>query len=138
MSVSIRKQQRGDTIVEVLMAIVVVSMVLVAAYVTTTRNINGVEDTQEHSEALQLAQAQIEFLHDTTKSPAKNQCFDTNGNIVGNAKCKVDASGNPTTGQPQFTVAITHNNPTTYKVAVTWFSLNQDAPSNSVTLYYQP
>lgn len=132
-----RRDQRGDTIVEVMIAIVVISMVLVAAYVTTTRNINGLQDTQEHSEALQLAQAQLEFLHNSATEPADHQCFNTSGGITGGASCMVDASGAPTTSQPQFNIDITNDSPPTFKVTITWASVKAGV-TNNVTLFYQP
>ena len=140
-SLNIRHSQRGDTIVEVLIAITVISMVLVAAYVTTSHNVNSMTDTQEHSEALQLAQTQIEFLHNTTTPPTDGHCFDSNGNVQtagGNPDpCKQDSSGNQTSSQPQFNVDITNDNPPTYKVTVTWTSLTHNTQDN-VTLFYQP
>lgn len=134
----IRRSQQGDTIVEVMIAIVVVSMILVAAYVTTTHNINGLQDTQEHSEALQLAQSQLEWLHNSSTMPSPHDCFDTSGRLTNGNSCKVDASGVPTTGQPQFKIDITDSAAPTFKVAITWASIDNPAVTNNVTLYYQP
>jgi prepilin-type N-terminal cleavage/methylation domain-containing protein len=142
---SILRSQRGDTLVEVLIAITVVSMVLVTAYATTTRNVDSMQDTQEHSEALQLAQTQIEYLHNVSKAgrPASGGCFNNSGTAVAhlNSGCLVDASDNPTTTQPQFTIQIsnTYNavtGLTVYSVQVTWPSLSNGI-NNNVTLYYQ-
>jgi prepilin-type N-terminal cleavage/methylation domain-containing protein len=132
------KNQSGDTIVEVLIAIVVVSMVLVAAYVTTTRSVNGIQDTEEHSEALQLAQTQLEFLHNATALPASNECFSNSGTITSGTNCLVNSSGTPTSGQPQFKINITQENLYTYLVAVTWASISEGGVTNNVSLYYQP
>lgn len=129
--------QRGDTIVEVLIAIVVVSIVLVAAYQTTTRNINGIQSTQEHSEALQLAQTQLEYLHNSSTPPTTGQCYPNNSSTpVGGINCLVDASGTPTSVQPQFKLAFS-NVGSTYQITVTWASI-QAGETNNVTLYYQP
>lgn len=140
------QNQAGDTIVEVLIAIVVVSMVLVAGYITTTRSIDGMQETQEHSEGLQLAQSQLEYLHDSSSVPAANQCFDSSDAIVGGTNCVVDSSGcilgttgcPPTTVEPQFKIAINQVHAATYSVAVTWQSLVQSKITDNVTLYYQP
>lgn len=140
------RNQRGDTIVEVLIAIAVVSLVLVTAYATSTRNINTLEDTQEHSEALQLAQTQIEYLHDATQAArgtaSSGGCFDNAGAPMpsGSSNCKVDASDTPTGAQPQFQIVLT-STPTSaglniYQVQVTWQSL-LGGQTNNVTLYYQ-
>lgn len=55
-------RQRGDTIVEVLIAVAVVSMVVASAYAITNRNLANTRQAQEHSEASKLGQAQIEQL----------------------------------------------------------------------------
>jgi prepilin-type N-terminal cleavage/methylation domain-containing protein len=138
------KSQRGDTLVEVLIAITVVSMVLVAAYTTTTRNVNTMQDTQEHSEALQLAQTQIEYLHNVTQvnRPASGGCFDNTGTKAAHLSngCLVDASDNHTATQPQFTIQIVStalgNGMTNYEVEVTWPGVSSHVTDN-VTLYYQ-
>lgn len=137
----IRRSERGDTIVEVMIAITVVSMILVAAYVTTTHNVNGLQDTQEHSQALQLAQAQLEFLHNSNSlnTWSDHSCFSTTGVTVAGNNCKVNSSGTPTGTQPQFIIDITDDNPPTFKVAITWASIdNGSGVTNNVTLYYQP
>jgi len=133
------KDQRGDTIVEVMISIAVVSLVLVAGYVTTTRSVNGMEDTEEHSEALQLAQTQLEYLHNTTALPANNKCFDNKGVIVGGNSCLVNSSGGAAAGgQLQFDINITQVNTQTFAVAVTWPSIDNPGTTNNVTLDYQP
>ncbi len=55
----------GDTIVEVLIAIAVVSFVLVGAFVISNSSLRSVRDAQERGEALKLAQAQVENLKQT-------------------------------------------------------------------------
>jgi prepilin-type N-terminal cleavage/methylation domain-containing protein len=147
-----KKTQRGDTIVEVLIAIAVVSLVLVAAYVTTSRNINGLQDTQEHSEALQLAQTQLELLHNSSTQPSgSKQCFlQTTGALTANVNnCMVDSNGcvlgasgcPPTSTIPAFNLNVTKisSGPTTstYSVDVQWASAI-GGQTNSVQLFYQP
>ncbi|MDQ3065271.1 MAG: prepilin-type N-terminal cleavage/methylation domain-containing protein [bacterium] len=53
---------RGDTIVEVLIAVAIISLVLAVTYSTMTRNIATMRDNQERSEAARLAQGQLEAL----------------------------------------------------------------------------
>jgi len=134
-----RLSDKGDTLVEVLLAIAIVSFILVAAYVTANRNTLLNQDTQERSQALQLATSQLEFLHNT--SVGSNNCFDTMGTPVGtpgnNASCIVKADGTPAgTVQPAYTIAITSSG-ATYRVQVSWDSLASNTRS-SVSLYYQP
>ena len=61
-SARVRTRQAGDTIVEVMIAVVVVSSLLVGAFTVTTHNLTDVRDSEEHSEALQLLQGQVELL----------------------------------------------------------------------------
>lgn len=134
--------EQGDTLVEVLVAIAVISLVLVTAYVTTTHNLGVVQDTEEHSQALQLAQAQLEFVHTTPPTKGTTMCYAADGTQVTNlSNCVFDSSGKPTTSQPAYTVHVSSNNPTsgpvTYTVAVTWDSLTQNSIANNVSLYYQ-
>lgn len=57
-----RQKQRGDTIVEVLIAIGIVSLVLAASYVTAHRSYLTMQDAQEHSFAMKLLEQQTEAL----------------------------------------------------------------------------
>src|SRR5262245_14367511 len=55
-------RQRGDTIVEVLIAIAVAGVVLAGAYVTSNRSLAATRAAQERSNALKLAEAQMEKI----------------------------------------------------------------------------
>lgn len=62
--------QRGDTIVEVLICVLIVSVILGGAYTTTRQSANGVRNSQEHAEGLKLIQSQVEQLRTgATKAP---------------------------------------------------------------------
>ncbi|MFI5275445.1 MAG: hypothetical protein ACHQT5_01325 [Candidatus Saccharimonadales bacterium] len=66
----------GDTIVEVLVCIAVVSAVLGGAFVTTRSSQVGVRNSQEHAEALKLIESQMEQLRgDTTDAIAYSTPF---------------------------------------------------------------
>jgi prepilin-type N-terminal cleavage/methylation domain-containing protein len=137
--------QRGDTIIEVMVAIVVVSLVLVAAYVATTRNISGLQDTSEHSTALQLAQTQIEYLHNVPISTViANGCFDDTGKPVSGVAgtCLVKADGSPAgSTEPAYQLKLTAH-PNAYEIQVQWassgVSQSDTTDTDSVSLYYQP
>lgn len=58
----LRLNQAGDTIVEVLVAIAVVSAVLGTAYSITNRSTRTNQQSQEHSKALKVAETQLENL----------------------------------------------------------------------------
>ncbi|HTE22446.1 MAG TPA: hypothetical protein VK674_05400 [Candidatus Limnocylindria bacterium] len=52
----------GDTIVEVLLAIAIVSSVLSGAFVSAGRSLRGAQVSQERGEALKLVEGQLELL----------------------------------------------------------------------------
>lgn len=64
MRISLRQpgSQSGDTIVEVLIAIAVVSLILAGAYVTTNRSLLATRAAQERAMALKLGESQIERI----------------------------------------------------------------------------
>lgn len=114
-----RRSQRGDTLVEVLISILVVSLILTGAYVATNQSTVGIRNSQEHAEALKLAQGQLEQLRANSSSSqtifaqaAGSPFCMVNGNAVlvssqsDGAKCKVDRSGAPTTDQPAYEMSI--------------------------------
>ncbi|HEU4966156.1 MAG TPA: prepilin-type N-terminal cleavage/methylation domain-containing protein [Candidatus Saccharimonadales bacterium] len=57
-----RNRQAGDTIVEVLIAVAVISMILAGAFLVTSRSTRAVRDSEEHAQALQYLQGQVELL----------------------------------------------------------------------------
>lgn len=59
---TIKQPQRGDTIIEVLMACAIVGMILVSAFIVINKTLNNSRQSQEHGEALKLAETQVERL----------------------------------------------------------------------------
>lgn len=79
-----RLGQRGDTIVEVLIALAVLSIVLTGAYVSSRNSLNNTRDAQERGEALKLAEEQLEKLRNSLATlPAFTTlypfCIDSSG-----------------------------------------------------------
>lgn len=72
--------RRGDTIVEVLIAIAVASSVLAVMYSIMNRNILELRNNQERTEATKLAQGQIESIKSLMRTAAGR---DTLGNLTG-------------------------------------------------------
>jgi Tfp pilus assembly protein PilV len=79
--------QSGDTIVEVLIAIAIVSSVLVGGFVVTQASSRAVRTGQEHSEMLQILQGQVERI----RALAQAQGTDTGGIFAPGNFC-IDAS----------------------------------------------
>ncbi len=149
MSVVMRRmtklQQRGDTIVEVLIAITIVSLILGGAYVTSHNSLNATEDAQEHANAINLAQAQVELIRSqaSTGNPifthALPFCLTTGGSPT--ATCTVNNAG-ATVGTGPFiykeqiiTRAGTSPGPYTFTVQVQWPGLQNQ--TNQTELVYR-
>lgn len=90
----IKLNNRGDTIVEVLLAIAVVSSVIGASFVSANRSLKGTQASQERAEALKLAEGQVEYLQNLNSTASEN-IFDTTNTLFcvleGN---RVNFSGN--------------------------------------------
>ncbi len=83
------RNTRGDTIVEVLIALGVLTAVLVGAYVTANRTQNTSQASQERGEAIKSGEAQIERLKAILVSPSASTvpsgtpfCINDTGNVV--------------------------------------------------------
>jgi Tfp pilus assembly protein PilV len=114
--------QAGDTIVEVMIAIVVISTVLAGAFWVSRNSLKNVRDSEEHSQALKLAQGQVEWLRqaamkvsDSSKLPASAFCFDATGATQSGAAC--------TTGLYTLSIASVPPVANTYQVTARWDSI---------------
>lgn len=134
--------QRGDTIVEVLISIAVVSMILGGAYVTTNNSLQGTRAAQERSDALKVVEGQLEAIKSLAVSNPNslfgsattgNFCV-ANGAVVSsnNAGCRLNAKAVPTTAQPMFTIAVTRTG-NTFVIRNTWYTLKGKQDSIQMT-----
>ncbi len=116
--------ERGDTLVEVMIAIIIVASVIGGAYVVSNKSLQTTRGSQERQNALKVAESQVEQLKSLIAvnsasifgggAPA-TFCLgsDATGTHVYDvtipaqkANCTVDASGNPATAAPDYTVQI--------------------------------
>lgn len=130
----LKRGERGDTLVEVLITIVVISVVLGGAYVTVNRSLTATRSAQERSIALKLAESQIEQLKGliTTDSTQifgggvpLTFCITSAGAVVAapNPVCSVGTSGTPTTTEPIFNLSITRTN-RDFVLTETWIDVS--------------
>lgn len=111
--------QAGDTLVEVLIAMLIVSLVLTGAYVTTNRSALGVRGAQEQSEALKLVQGQLEQVRQNSslsddvfdQTAGRSFCMVDAGvvdanTVPGAARCLQDSAGRATTGVPAYRLTV--------------------------------
>jgi hypothetical protein len=78
---------------------VILMMILVGAYVTANRSMNSERDAQEHTEALTIAQGQIEDFHAgyqlVDAASNTNQCFNSTNPALstGGQNCYENSNG---------------------------------------------
>lgn len=148
MSAKLRKlTERGDTIVEVLISIAVVSLILGGAYVTTNRSLQASRAAQERTNASKIAEGQIEAIKDLSNSnpgqiygSSTQFCVNlANSTTVAtsNVACKVDSNANPTTTQPVYNITVNRQGTDTFTVEVKWDSIVNKNQQDNVTMTYR-
>lgn len=136
--------QRGDTIVEVLIATGIITLVLASAYAITNRNSLAAQDTQEHMRAARLVESQIEALRtkQQTDITLLNFCIDTSDASLP-LRDATDTTTYPCTidrgsGGAEYALSITKSADRTYKVTAKWKTLvGNNASDADVTMYYR-
>lgn len=132
--------ERGDSIVEVLIAIAVISLVMGGAFVMTNRSLQGSRDGQERVNAAKLVETQVEQIKNLAStnpnalfavSVPASYCITSAGAVVAstNAACLVNISGTPTTAQPAFRLTITRSG-NTFTVRNVWTSIRGNVQNN--------
>lgn len=135
-----RLGEKGDTIVEVLITITVISSVLVGAYITTNKNIASTQDAQERTQALKLVETQVENLRSKTSTVISGGCFDSTGTPRDGSGISCDISPNGPGTQPTYTMKIVPDagGSGVYTVTGMWDSLVNGVGKSNVTMYYRP
>jgi prepilin-type N-terminal cleavage/methylation domain-containing protein len=143
-------KQRGDTIVEVLIAIAVISLILGGAYVTTNTSLRATRSAQERGNALKLVESQLEQLKGiidanpnavfgTSPAPPSPFCVFNNAVVAPTTgNCTLNTSGAPTTTDPKFNLAITRTG-NSFVIRNTWVDVggNQNAETQITYRAYQ-
>jgi prepilin-type N-terminal cleavage/methylation domain-containing protein len=141
-------RERGDTIVEVLIAIAVISLILGGAYVTTNGSLRATRSAQERGNALKLVESQVEQLKGVLASDAgaifgggapSPFCLYNNAVVApSSGNCRVDTAGTPTTAEPRFDLAITRVGQT-FTIRNTWVDVggNQNAETKITYRAYE-
>jgi prepilin-type N-terminal cleavage/methylation domain-containing protein len=113
--------QRGDTVVEVLVVIAILSLILSGAFILTNRSLQSARSAQERLSAIKLVESQLEQIKNvagTINSPTifgaavpNPFCINTSGAVVAatDAACTMGTEGNPTTGQPAYKISVTRS-----------------------------
>ncbi len=124
------RAERGDTIIEVLIAIGIVSLVLTSAYALTNRNIQISQEVQEQAYAQKLVERQVELLRAVDTKPSSDGCFTTTGVATSGTACQVNNGG------ASYTLLV-HPLASAgqYSVQATWQTIH--GKTANVTVYYQ-
>jgi type II secretory pathway pseudopilin PulG len=130
MRLSLRQRETGDTIVEVLIAIAIISLILATAFTITSKNTLELQNTAERVQAQHLVEAQIESLK-ANNGLIGGTCFSTAGAPTSGAGCTQTATGSGASYQMSITQAGS-----VYTVNANWTSLGKHATS-TVTMYYR-
>lgn len=138
----LKDYQRGDTIVEVLLAIVVVSAVLVGAFAVSNKSSRAVRMAQERSEGTKYAAGAVEIIRDKSEAfKGADPKFCIDGSDATIAKPCPEPLSN---GVQYYTVVnklVTAfpppgvDPPLTYEVTTSWDGLN--GKTESVVLLYR-
>lgn len=101
----IKAAERGDTIVEVLIAILVISSILAGAFVSARKSQSAIRQSQERVEALNVAEGQIERVRSAASSNPSSFYSDTNSFCMSAADgAKYGLSTPPALADDDFTV----------------------------------
>ncbi len=129
-------KERGDTIVEVLIAIAIVSLTLTGAYTSVNRSSNATRTAQERGEALKWAETQVEQIKaskdDLASAAYTNFCFDMSLQLKTTLPCVNNAAGVPYEARIKQNPAGSGN----FSVSVSWDSLDSGVNRNTVELDY--
>jgi len=93
------RNARGDTIIEVLIALSILGFALTTSYSTVNRSMQSARNSQEHSEALQYLNSQVELARAAASDPALfgpgSFCMDATAKRVAlsNAACTTGTEG---------------------------------------------
>lgn len=127
------RSQRGDTIIEVLIATGIVSLVLTSAFALTSRNVRANQAVQEQAYAQKLVEKQVELLRAVASKPTVDKCFNDSGTPVE----LTDAACKPTNGGATYKLTVHPTNlaTNTYSITATWHNLT--GGDANITVYYR-
>lgn len=133
---SIKFSERGDTIVEVLLCMVIVASVLGGAYLSAGRSTAVNRQSQERGEALKMLEQQVERLNILVKMPtlpAAGTSFCINSAMVVRATSHADCKIRPQ-GTVEYTLSILRGsgagNTDNYSFQAAWEGFGEGSADN--------
>ena len=136
MSMSLKLKQRGDTIVEVLIATAVVSLVLTGAMAVSNNSLKQIRAAQERSEAQAYAQSTVELLDGYTGQQQPLQQTPFCLNIISGAIIKSLENNLNCIFSDRYKQLVTYDqNKKSYTVTITWDGITGN--QETLTLAYR-
>jgi type II secretory pathway pseudopilin PulG len=123
---ALKRAQSGDTIVEVLVAMAVVSSVIGGAFVVASRSTNNIRQSQEHTEVQKMIESQVEQLKSAAKDP-NSPVFVSNNFCLSGGSVRPDTD--PSCTQSAYSAGVRTSivrNGALYSITATW-----DGPSGT-------
>lgn len=134
-----KTRQAGDTLVEVLIAIMVVSTVLGSTFVVMNRSFNNTRQSQERLEAVKILEAQLEQVKAKIKDPTSGIVAWAGGGFCMNAGVATDASNGVCqsfgTVPGGYKIAITKSADYLFTANVRWDSVNRQGEDTASLVY---
>lgn len=134
----------GDTIVEVLLSITILSLILTISYSLTNRDSQYIQQSQERSEAQNISEQQLELLRnylqpDTDWNASHYICFDNANPPQPTSDDNQCYKGIQDAGRGRYHTVLSYDDSThTYTVETTWASLTNTTQQNLDLSYKLP
>lgn len=150
---TLRRNERGDTIIEVLIAIAVVSLILGGAYVTTNNSLRAERGAQERTDATKLVEAQLESIKSIASTTPDAIFVTAPGNFcitpaqavvlstISNGNCKFSSTGANNNGaEPIYNLSAsisTASGVDTLTIKNTWNAIETGSATDVVQMSYR-
>lgn len=134
MPLILRLNQTGDTIVEVLLAIAIVSAVLGASFTAINQSTQVNRQAQERSYALELAESQLELLASISNKEG------INGRCISDSLAVTTACGRGPDNRYSLSIIDHRAQPggaNTYSSVVEWEKIGGSTEQERVEIYYR-
>lgn len=135
------RRRAGDTIVEVMISLLVISSILAGAFVVTRTSQKNVRSSQEHNIAVNLLQGQMENLREAAINPSNLSTLTGSGSFCFSGGAIQTAPGPDCTKQQLYDISIKNvgedsNGNYTFRGSADWDRVGGGG-RNNVTLLYR-
>ncbi len=137
------KNNYGDTIVEVLISLAILSLAFAISYATANRALINTQNSQEHATALEYLDSQLEALHyyvDQAQQTPPSNSFYLQPDLINHTVQEVPGAGSEPGNGFSYSISLIRDasNSYTYHATITWpglGSLGQQSEELSYRVY---